>query len=115
MLERSLTSLEDVLKSCGFIRTATTGRTLADYEADEMLRLSVERSFEIIGEALLRVERDEPAILAAISDYRRIVGFRNRLVHGYDVIDNTIVWEIIQRNLPVLSAEVRALLNDAAE
>src|SRR5215831_15627834 len=111
MLERSRTSLEDVLKSCAFIRSATSGRTLADYEANEMLRLSVERSFEIIGEALLRVERDEPVILAAISDYRRIVGFRNRLIHGYDVIDNAIVWEIIEVWLPKLCQEVQELLD----
>jgi hypothetical protein len=71
MRARSRTSLEDVLKFCAFIRTATAGRMLADYEAEEMLRLSVERSFEVIGEALLRLERDEPELLAAISEHRR--------------------------------------------
>jgi uncharacterized protein with HEPN domain len=111
MLERSRTSLEDVLKSCRFIRTATAGRTLDDYEADEMLRLSVERSFEMIGEALLRVGHAEPELLAAISENRRIVGFRNRLVHGYDAIDNTIVWEIIGVWLPKLCKEVQDLLD----
>jgi uncharacterized protein with HEPN domain len=110
MLARSRTLLEDVLTSCAYIRSATAGRTLADYEADEMLRLSVERSFEIIGEALLRLARGEPEVLAAISEHRRVVGFRNRLVHGYDAIDNAIVWEIVGVWLPKLCAEVEELL-----
>ena len=112
MLARSRTLLEDILRFSGFIERATAERTLADYESDEMLRLSVERSFEIIGEALGRLQRGDPEVVQAISEYRRIVGFRNRLAHGYDDIDNALVWEIVKTYLPTLVAEVGALLNE---
>lgn len=112
MQPRSLTSLEDIAKRCAFITNKLAGKSLQDYEADETIRLAVERSFEIIGEALLRLERTEPAVLEHISDYRRIIGFRNRLVHGYDVIENDTVWEIVAGYLPVLCSEVNRLLDE---
>ncbi len=77
---------------------------------DETLRLAVERSFEIIGEALLRLERRDPAVIERITEPRQVIAFRNRLAHGYDVIDNAAVWAIINTTLPRLHAEVRALL-----
>jgi uncharacterized protein with HEPN domain len=45
-----------------------------------------------------------------ISEYRKIIGFRNVLVHGYDAIDDQIVWDTIQQHLPVLKQEVEELL-----
>ncbi|MDQ3548455.1 MAG: DUF86 domain-containing protein [Chloroflexota bacterium] len=90
----------------------TADSSLVDYETNSMLRAAVERTFEIIGEALLRLERTDPDTAARISDYRRIIGFRNRLVHGYDDINNQQVWEIIRTFLPVLSADVNALLEE---
>lgn len=77
-----------------------------------MLRLAVERSFEILGEALSRLESAEPEMLTGISDHRRIVGFCNWLAHGYDAIEHAIVWEIIETFVPVLMAEVEVLLGE---
>ena len=105
--------LDDIATRCRFIREVTSDRSLVDYEADLLLRSGIERTFEVIGEALLRIERNDPATAARITDYRRIIGFRNRLVHGYDVIDNAQVWEIIQRFVPVLHNEVEQLLGEA--
>src|SRR5687768_7434327 len=98
--------LNDIAVRCAFIEEVTAGRSLADYQADLLLRSAIERTFEVIGEALLRIERTDPATAARITDYRRVIGFRNRLVHGYDVIDDAQVWEIIQQFLPVLRQEV---------
>lgn len=111
MQPRSLTLLEDISRRCAFIRAKLAGKTVSDYEGDEMIRLAVERSFEIIGEALLRLERSDPAVLAYISDYRRIIGFRNRLAHGYDAIDDAVVWQIAVGFLPILCGEVEHLLD----
>ena len=110
MLPRTQTSLEDILEESVLIQATMAGRSLAEYEADKMRRRSVERCFEIIGEALTRLERDDPALVSRNTDYRRIVGYRNRLAHGYDNIDNTIVMEIVQTYLPQLHAEVEGLL-----
>jgi uncharacterized protein with HEPN domain len=76
--------------------------------ADKMLRRAVEREFEIIGEALSRIEKLDPSI--NISSKRQIISMRNRVIHGYDKIDNEIVWGTIVKHLPLLKIEVRSLL-----
>ena len=75
-----------------------------------MLRRAVERSFEIIGEALGRLTRIEPDIAGKISNCANIIGFRNILAHGYDIVDHERVWTVIQRDLPKLAPEVVGLV-----
>jgi uncharacterized protein with HEPN domain len=91
----------------------TEERTPVDYEDDALLRSAVERNFEVIGEALRRIEQTDPDTANRISDYRKIIGFRNRLIHGYDTIENEQVWKIIERFLPILKADVERLLQEA--
>jgi uncharacterized protein with HEPN domain len=43
-------------------------------------------------------------------DYRKIIGFRNVLVHGYEMIDDQIVWQTFQQHLPILKHQVENLL-----
>ncbi|MEA2736237.1 MAG: hypothetical protein QOE14_2688 [Humisphaera sp.] len=92
------------------IEMFVAGKTRDDFENDLMLRLAVERQFEIIGEALGRLRNVEPALLDKISEHQGIVSFRNALIHGYDKIDNNITWRIIQEKLPVLHKELHDLL-----
>lgn len=70
----------------------------------------MEREFEIIGEALNRLERLAPETVARITASRRIVDFRNRIIHGYDSVDDIIVWHTVEHHLPLLLAEVELLL-----
>ena len=93
----------------------TTGRTFAEYEADDYFRSAVERQFEIIGEALSRLLKADAALAARITNYRRIIDFRNTISHGYDAVDNEIVWEVVQNSLPVLRREVEKLLASLVE
>jgi uncharacterized protein with HEPN domain len=83
-------------------------KIFADYEINRQLQQAVERNLEIIGEATKRILEIEPSI--NISNARRIVNARNRIIHGYDEIDNTEIWSIIINNLPVLKQEIDALL-----
>lgn len=78
------------------------------YLADKMLRRAVEREFEIIGEAMSRIEKLDSTI--EISSKRQIISMRNRVIHGYDKIDNEIVWGTIVRHLPTLKIEIDNLL-----
>ena len=78
------------------------------YVSDKMLRRAIEREFEIIGEAMTRIERLDPNI--NISSKKQIINMRNRVIHGYDKIDNEIVWGTIVRHLPTLKREINNLL-----
>ncbi len=72
----------------------------------------MEREFEIIGEALNRLGRLAPAVAGRITSLRHIVDFRNRIIHGYDSVDDVIVWHTVQHRLPALKAEIEGLLGD---
>jgi uncharacterized protein with HEPN domain len=102
----------DLDQAIGLLEIYTQDKKLADYQANTMLRSAVERQFEILGEALNRLKRIDSEVVARISDYQRIIGFRNVLVHGYDVISNDIVWDIVQNKLPVLRQEIEEIKHD---
>jgi len=78
------------------------------YIEDKMLRRAVEREFEIIGEAMNRIEKIDSTI--NISSKNQIISMRNRVIHGYDKIDNEIIWGTIVRHLPKLKQEIEDLL-----
>jgi uncharacterized protein with HEPN domain len=107
----------DVLKLLFDMRSAAAGitqfvadRTLADFKSDLMLKLAVEREFEIIGEALSRLVKADPSTAGKTSEYRRIAGFRNVLIHGYDTISDDVTWQIIETKLPLLISELDGLI-----
>ena len=77
-----------------------------------MARSAVERKFEIIGEALSRLERSDPATAGRIEARRQVIGFRNRLAHGYDELNHPFVLEIARTWVPRLEAEARQLLEE---
>jgi uncharacterized protein with HEPN domain len=105
----------DALQAADRLREFTQGKTFADYEADALLRSGVERQFSIIGESLNRLSRADPETLALITDHRRIIAFRNLLVHGYDIVDNRVVWGVLESRLPALCEQLAAELAAAGE
>jgi uncharacterized protein with HEPN domain len=102
-----------VLQSCQAINQYTTGLDFADYMRDPMVRDAVERRLGIIGEALHRAVDLDPELAERVPELREIVGLRNRVIHGYDAVDDRIVWDIVQNELPLLRAQVQALLDEA--
>ncbi len=78
------------------------------YENTPMLQDAVERNIEIIGEAMNRLLQIEPNI--KISNARRIVDARNKIIHGYDEIENSQIWAIIINHLPILKKEIEIIL-----
>jgi len=83
------------------IQNALANKSVEDLTGDLMLRLAVERSFEIICEASRRIPDDVKAQQATI-DWRAMLDFGNRLRHAYHRIEPSILWEITQRDLPPL-------------
>lgn len=81
-----------------------------NYNNNSMLQDAVERNIEIIGEAMSKLLIIEPKIM--ISNSRRIVDARNKIIHGYDEIENAQIWGIIINHLPTLQEEVEKLLQE---
>jgi uncharacterized protein with HEPN domain len=83
-------------------------RNFFEFQNDLKTKKAVERNLEIIGEALNRILKERPDI--EISDSRKIVDTRNRIIHGYDSVTEDIIWLIVIKYLPVLKTEVKDLL-----
>jgi uncharacterized protein with HEPN domain len=104
--------LEDVRQAAELILHFTAGKSFVDYDSDVLLRSAVERQFEIIGEAIGRLSKIDSVITAGLPDTPRIVAFRNILIHGYDIVGNHVVWDVIQYNLVALHNQVMSLLSE---
>jgi len=102
--------LWDAAEACDAIAGFVEGKEFTVYEADHLLRSGVERQLEIIGEALGRAAHEDETVAWRIPELRGIVGLRNRLIHGYDTVDDEVVWDIVQGKLPALRAGIEALL-----
>ena len=79
------------------------------YQNDLKTRRAVERNIEIIGEAMNRILQRDKEIL--ISNSRKIVDVRNRIIHGYDTVSDDIIWGVVVKYLPILQLETKLLLN----
>ena len=79
-----------------------------EYKKNKLVRRAVERELEIVGEIMKRLRDKHPEI--SINGKDQIIGFRNRLSHGYDSVDDAIVWGILIRHIPVLKNEIDVLI-----
>jgi uncharacterized protein with HEPN domain len=102
--------LLDAVVAARRIQAFTSGQTFADFSASELVRSAVERQFGILGEALGRAMAIDPNLELEKPELRRIVGLRNRLIHGYDVVDDEIIWDIVQSKLIPLAADLESIL-----
>ena len=84
------------------------GRSRADLDRDETLRLALMQAVQIVGEAASKVTEEGRAALPGI-DWIAIVGMRNRLVHAYFDINLDILWATVEQALPALLAELKAV------
>ena len=103
--------LVDAVEAGHAVAENIAGRTFTDYRNTRALRRAVEREFEIIGKALNRLGDQDPATAEQIPELRRAVDFRNRIIHGYDTVDDEAVWDIAQVHLPALVKRLGELLH----
>lgn len=106
------TWLYDILQSIEEIDSyfADKPKRFEDYLSDKKTQRAVERNIEIIGEAVNR-------ILKVDSDFKldnahKIVGARNRIIHGYDSVSHEVIWSIVINHLPNLQVEVSKLIEN---
>jgi uncharacterized protein with HEPN domain len=82
-------------------------KTFSNYKSDLRTKRAVERNIEIIGEAMNRILKKEDL---NISNSRKLVDVRNRIIHGYDAVSDDIIWGIVINHLPILKIEIEAYL-----
>ena len=74
-------------------------KSKADLIEEEVLRLAVTHLVELVGEAASQIPREIQEEYPQIP-WPKIIGMRNRLIHGYDFIDFDILWDALDKNLP---------------
>ena len=87
--------------------------SLNDLMDDRVLQLALQKLVEIVGEAANRVSLTMPQRHPEIP-WSQIIGMRNRLVHDYDDVDLSILWDIIQNDLPPLIGQLQAIVGEGS-
>ena len=105
--------LWDALRAADAVQTFLRGKTCEAFVEDDLVRSAVERQLEIIGEALAQLAKVDPQMASNVAELRRVIAFRNILVHGYAAIDYDTVWRFIQDKPPELQTNLTRLLRAA--
>jgi uncharacterized protein with HEPN domain len=114
MTEKALKYLSDIVQAINLIEEFVISiQSYNDYISDVKTQSAVERQLSIIGEAVNKFEILYPE--KVLENSRKIVGFRNRLIHSYDSIDSSIIWVIIKRHLIPLKIEAQILMEKGIE
>jgi len=108
MTERAKKYLFDVLFSIEAIEEFLIDINYQQYQEDLKTKSAVERQLGIIGEAVNKFSKENMGF--ELQNTREIVNFRNRIIHAYDSVDDSIVWAIKTNHLPVIKLEIETLL-----
>jgi uncharacterized protein with HEPN domain len=101
--------LLDALTACRAITSFTAGKSFSEYSSDLLLRSAVERQFEILGEAFNRIDNMDKSFRSKNPSLGSIIGMRNRIIHGYDSVDDNIVWDAVLKHIPTLKEWLESL------
>ena len=112
----------DAVRLLRYLQNAATlilqfieAKDFAAYDRDVMLQSAVERQLIVVGEAINILSRFNPEVVSRISDYPRIIAFRNRLVHTFFNVNNRIVWLVANGDIITLHQEAAELLREFEE
>ncbi len=108
MTGRAKKYLIDILFSIEAIQEFLEGVDFRLYQNDLKTKSAVERQLGIIGEAVNKYSKENTGV--ELKNSREIVNFRNRIIHAYDSVDDSIIWAIKTNHLPLLKSEVEEIL-----
>ena len=105
MTDQGKKYLSDILRAIELIEQFTnTTANFEDYSSDLKTQSADERQLGIIGEPLGKFDKLVNEL--TLENARKIVGFRNRLIHTYDAVDSSMIWAIVKRHLAPLKEEI---------
>lgn len=102
--------LQDILESAEKILRYTEGMSFAEFQSNDLVADAVTRNFGIIGEAAYSLSKlfcDTHTEIA----WSEIVAFRHRVVHHYFGLDYEIIWELLDKELPILQRQIDSILD----
>ena len=103
--------IEDIVSMIEKIERYTKGKSLKDFSKDEMAIDAVIRNFEIIGEAANNIPKEIQEKYPYV-EWKRMIGFRNVLIHNYFGIDIESVWDTVMNNIPLLKEQIKKMKDD---
>jgi uncharacterized protein with HEPN domain len=104
--------LQDILASIEKIQQYTNGLDYEGFVSRSMVVDAVVRNIEIIGEASKNMPEDTRGESPQIP-WKQMAGIRNRIVHEYFGVDVSIIWFVVENELPLLKIEIENLLKDS--
>ena len=105
MTEKEKKFLSDISNSIELIETFTKDlKSFSEYQKDLKTKGAVERHLGIIGEAVNKFLKESTT--NDLKNASQIISLRNRLIHSYDNVDDSIIWSIVTRHLRPLKDEV---------
>ncbi len=112
MTEKQLKLLYDVKLAIDEIESYfnTEVKSYENYKSNSILKRAIERNLEIIGEAMNRLQKENPEFV--IENAKKIIGLRNQIIHGYDSVSDENIWGIVTLHLPKLKTEIKSLINN---
>ena len=85
------------------------GRSRTDLDTDRQLTLSLVRLLEVIGEAARGISREFCEAHPEVA-WKKMIGMRDRLIHGYFDVNLDVVWQSVNEDLPPLIAQMEKIL-----
>ncbi len=115
MDENILKYLEDVRLACEDVEQflANYPNRFDVFSNDRLMIRAIERSVEIMGEAINRILKREPDF--NLPNARAIVQTRNRVIHSYEKVENEFLWGLVKRHIPELKKDVERILAEYEE
>ena len=108
---KDIIRLEHIIQAIERIKRYTLGKRFDDLVKDDMMYYAVVKNIEIIGEAA-NLLTNEFKSEHPDTQWKLITGMRNYIVHEYFQVDNTVIWDVIQNDLPYLEAQIKDYLKN---
>jgi len=101
--------LLDILEAARLAMIYVAEKTKEEFEADIQCQDAVIRRLEIIGEAARRISDQTRSALPHLS-WNAMIGMRSVMIHEYDDVDLSVVWDTVQNHLPGLIRSIQPLV-----
>lgn len=115
MTDRVTLRLQDIVEAITDIRTLVAEKTLADVEADRMLKLLLERLLEIVSEASRHIPQELKEGYGSDVPWRQVAGVGNILRHAYRDTDPKVLWDIVTNDLGPLQRTALTMIDALAK